>query len=87
MGTTKDTSDFEPLDDFAKTSTTYGDFTYDVYRSGEGPAVVVIPEMPGLTPNVARFARMVRDRGLTVFVPSLFGTAGKPPSNRYVAAS
>ena len=25
--------------------------THDVYRKGEGPGVVLIPEMPGLTPQ------------------------------------
>ncbi|MDQ2635562.1 MAG: dienelactone hydrolase, partial [Actinomycetota bacterium] len=26
--------------------------TYDVYRKGQGPGVVLIPEMPGLHPGV-----------------------------------
>ncbi|HEX9177083.1 MAG TPA: dienelactone hydrolase, partial [Mycobacterium sp.] len=26
--------------------------THDVYRKGEGPGVVLIPEIPGLTPQV-----------------------------------
>ncbi len=30
-------------------------------------------EMPGISPYVARFARWVRDAGLTVYMPSLFG--------------
>ena len=78
---------YDPLDDFQMESMTYGDLTYAVYRSGSGPAVVVMPEMPGITPSVADFARKVRDRGLTVFVPSLFGTPGKPPSPGYIINS
>ena len=31
---------------------TGGGFTYDVYRKGEGPGVVLIPEMPGIHPGV-----------------------------------
>ena len=27
-------------------------FTHDVYRKGEGPGVVLIPEMPGIHPGV-----------------------------------
>ena len=36
-------------------------------------------EMPGISPEVARFARWVRDAGFTVFVPSLFGRDGAVP--------
>ncbi|MEU5715906.1 dienelactone hydrolase family protein [Streptomyces sp. NPDC020403] len=47
-----------------------------VYVSGDGPGVIVMHEMPGISPHVARFARWVRDRGMTVYLPSLFGTDG-----------
>ena len=49
-----------------------------VYVAG-GPAVIVMPEMPGISPNVARFARWVRDAGFTVDLPSLFGVDGAYP--------
>jgi dienelactone hydrolase len=32
--------------------------------------------MPGITPHVARFARMVREDGFCVYMPSLFGRDG-----------
>ncbi len=54
-----------------------------VYRRGSGPAVVVMHEIPGITPEVARFARMVADDGFSVFMPHLFGTPGKPLSVGY----
>ena len=47
-----------------------------VYVSGSGPAVIVMTEMPGISPHVARFARWVRDAGFSVFMPSLFGRDG-----------
>ncbi|MET8122472.1 dienelactone hydrolase family protein [Micromonospora sp. NPDC005189] len=47
-----------------------------VHVSGDGPGVIVMPEMPGISPHVARFARWVRDRGMTVYLPSIFGTDG-----------
>jgi dienelactone hydrolase len=47
---------------------------------------VVIHEIPGITPEVARFARRVADDGFTVYLPSLFGTPGKPFSAGYVLA-
>jgi dienelactone hydrolase len=55
-----------------------------VYRRGRGPGVVVIHEIPGITPEVARFGRIVADDGFTVFMPHLFGTPGKPLSIPYV---
>lgn len=53
--------------------------TKRVYVSGSGPAVIVISEMPGISPYVARFARWVRDAGFTIFMPSLFGRDGVLP--------
>jgi len=50
-----------------------------VYVAGQGPAVIVMAEMPGISPDVIRFARWVRDAGFTVFLPSLFGTDGALP--------
>lgn len=66
------------------------DFTNDgetraVYRRGEGPGVVVMPEIPGITPAVAAFAGRIADEGFTVLIPSLFGTPGRPLSASYAA--
>jgi len=54
-------------------------FTHDVYRKGEGPAVVVIAEMPGISPMVLGFADRVVALGCTAVLPDLFGTAGRDP--------
>ena len=51
-------------------------YTHDVYRKGEGPGVVLIPEMPGLTPNVLALGNHLVDSGFTVASPSLYGTPG-----------
>jgi dienelactone hydrolase len=51
-------------------------FTYDVYRKGSGPGVVLIPEMPGLHPGVLALGNHLVDNGFTVAAPSLFGTPG-----------
>ncbi len=53
-------------------------FTHDVYRKGEGPGVVLIPEMPGLHPGVLALGNHLVDNGFTVAAPSLFGTPGAP---------
>ncbi len=60
-----------------------GRWTFPVFRRGAGPAVIVIHEMPGLHPQVVRFADRVAAAGMTVFLPSLFGVPGKPVSNGY----
>ena len=57
---------------------TGGGYTHDVYRKGEGPGVVLIPEMPGLTPQVLALGNHLVDNGFTVAAPSLFGTPGAP---------
>ncbi len=61
--------------------------TYPTFRRGTGPGVVVVHEVPGITPLVARFADEVVDAGFTVVMPSLFGTPGRPPSLPYLASS
>ena len=62
-------------------------FTHDTFRRGTGPGVVVIHEVPGITPTVVDFANDVVERGFTVVMPDLVGTPGKPPSHPYIAAS
>lgn len=62
-----------------------GGITHDIYRSGSGPAVIVIAEIPGMTPRVIGFAERVRDLGFTVVLPHLFGVPGREPSGRYIA--
>ena len=66
--------DFEP-----------GTFSHDgkeraVFRRGTGPAVVVIAEMPGITPKVLEFAGRVVDIGCSAVLPHLFGTPGRDPN-------
>ena len=61
--------------------------THDTYRKGEGPGVIVIHEIPGITPMVAKFANEVVERGFTVVMPDLMGTPGKGPSMPYIVGS
>jgi dienelactone hydrolase len=74
----------DELSDFESRSITINDETRSVYVAGHGPAVVVMPEIPGITPDVARFARWVREAGFTVWMPSLFGKDGGAPSPELV---
>src|SRR5215470_2925333 len=70
----------DPLDDFAVREITLDGVTKKVNVAGQGPAVIVMAEMPGISPQVARFARWVRDAGFTVHMPSLFGRDGAVPT-------
>lgn len=65
------------LDGWERSEFTAAGITHDVYRRGAGPGVVVIHEVPGITPAVARFANEVVDAGFTVAMPSLVGTPGR----------
>ena len=68
------------LDDFEAIDLTFDDVAKRVWTAGEGPAVIVMTEMPGISPHVLRFARWVRDAGFTVWLPSLFGQDGAIPT-------
>jgi dienelactone hydrolase len=72
------------LEGFSESSFTHDGVTRPLYRAGSGPAVVVIHEIPGITPQVAAFGRRVADAGLTAVLPVLFGTPGKPISTGYI---
>lgn len=78
--------DVEGLEGFREAPFTHEGTTHTVFRRGEGPGVVVVHEIPGMTPAVIRFALRVVERGFTVFLPHLFGTPGRAPSGPYVAA-
>jgi dienelactone hydrolase len=75
------------LDGFEHTTFTHEGKTRDVFRTGSGPAVIVIAEIPGITPKVAEFGRKVAGLGCTAVLPRLFGEPGKPLSAGYVMQS
>ena len=72
----------DPLDDFERRAITLDGVAKSVYVAGAGPAVIVMAEMPGISPHVARFSRWVREAGFTVYMPSLFGRDGAVPERR-----
>lgn len=57
--------------------------THDVFWRGTGPGVVVVHEVPGITPAVTRFANEVVESGFTVAMPSLVGTPGRDVTAGY----
>lgn len=71
------------LEGFTESKFSHDGVERTVYRRGSGPGVIVMHEIPGITPEVARFARRVADTGFTAVMPHLFGTPGKPMSVPY----
>jgi dienelactone hydrolase len=68
------------LDSWDLSDRTADGLTHPTYRKGSGPGVIVIHEIPGITPAVLEFAEEVVARGFTVVMPSLFGRPGAPAS-------
>jgi dienelactone hydrolase len=71
------------LQDYTRFSFSDGRYTREVLRHGQGPAVIIIHEVPGVHPLVLRFAGRVAAAGHTVFLPSLMGKPGRAPSSGY----
>ena len=72
-----------PLEGFTERSFTFDGTTRRVFAAGTGPAVIVIHEVPGITPEVAAFGQRVVDAGFSVRMPSLLGTPGNAITARY----
>ncbi|MFD8983990.1 dienelactone hydrolase family protein [Streptomyces sp. NPDC059564] len=70
--------------DHGLTGFTRETFTHDgvsrrLLRRGTGPAVIIMAEIPGITPKVLAFAERVAESGCTAVLPVLFGTPGRDP--------
>ena len=64
------------IDDFTRRDFTFNGVTKPVMFTGDtGPAVIVIHEVFGFTPSLARFCRWIRDAGFRVYAPILVGRA------------
>jgi dienelactone hydrolase len=72
------------LTDWRVASFTGAGITHDLYEKGAGPGVVLVPEIPGISPEVLGLGDHLVEQGFTVSIPSLFGTPGRPVSGRYV---
>ena len=75
------------LDGYERTTFTHDGKQRDVFRAGAGPAVIVIAEMPGITPRVAEFGQLVAGIGCTAVLPHLFGVPGRPMTAGYTLTS
>ncbi len=75
------------LDDWTRSEHTGDGRTFETYRKGSGPGVVVIHEIPGLTEEVVGFAEEVVAAGFTVVLPHLFGRVPSGTGVRDVAGT
>ncbi|MEN9802429.1 MAG: hypothetical protein RLZ37_1554 [Actinomycetota bacterium] len=80
-------NDSGALKEWERSTFSAGAMTHDVYRRGSGPGIIVVHEIPGITPAVERFANELVDSGFTVVMPDLVGTPGRAPSAAYLASS
>jgi len=80
-------SNNDELPGWERSTFTAAAITHEVFRRGSGPGVLVVHEIPGITPTVARFANEVVDAGFTVMMPLLVGQAGPGPTSGYLAKS
>jgi len=67
------------LSEFVRDTFHDSDYSFEVYRAGKGPAVIVLTEIPGISPQVLGFAARVAAEGFSVVLPDLFGEAGRDP--------
>lgn len=72
-----------PYSDFEELQLTFDGETRAVFKAGEGSAIIVIHEAPGLYPEVVQFGRRLIKAGFTVYMPSLIGEPGRDISFPY----
>jgi dienelactone hydrolase len=78
--------DADALADFQVADFAHDGVARPVYRLGAGSPVVLLHELPGITPEAVHLARRLVAAGHRVHVPRLMGTPGKPFSTGYVTA-
>jgi len=57
-----------------------GGMSHPVYVRGNGPGVLLMHELPGMAPQCVDLARIIAERGFTVFMPLMFGKPAAPPA-------
>lgn len=70
----------DDLADFVHDEFTHSGKTRSVFRHSRGPAVIIMTELPGITPRVLEFARRLSGIGCTAVLPHLFGIPGRDPN-------
>lgn len=68
------------LPNFSRSTFTHDDISHYVYSAGEGPPIIVIHELPGMTKDCVLFAERLIAQGFRVHLPLLFGRPGQNPA-------
>ncbi|PHX92614.1 MAG: dienelactone hydrolase [Acidimicrobium sp.] len=75
------------MNDWSRSKFSNEGVTHETFRKGSGPVVIIVHEIPGITPAVEKFANEVVAAGFTVVMPLLVGNFGESPSGKYMANS
>ncbi len=70
------------LASYTRAPFTHRGVTHDVYRKGSGPAVIVLSEVPGITPQLLGFSDRIAAMGCSAIVPHLFGVPGRSATRK-----
>jgi dienelactone hydrolase len=77
----------DTVDGFARVNPPHGSrWPWPVYRRGNGPPVVLMHELMGLTPEVIEFGRRVAAAQFSVYLPVLFGSIPADTRTRQACA-
>lgn len=70
----------KPIAGFDEFSFFHGGFTHRVLKKGDGsqPGVLIIQELPGITPHTIALADRLHGDGFTVYLPVLIGEPNSP---------
>jgi dienelactone hydrolase len=71
------TAPFADPADWERFDFPFGKFSHPVYKSGAGPGILLMHELPGMTPECIRLAEIVKEKGFRVYLPLFFGEPGE----------
>jgi dienelactone hydrolase len=79
----------DPLAGWTSETFTAAGLSHEVWTRADatGPGVVLLPEIPGMSPEVMGLANHLVDAGFTVVVPSLFGEPGRKVTAAYAVGT
>ena len=78
------TAPVSTLEGWTRAPFTGAGLTYDCFEKGSGPGVVLIPELPGATPEVLALGDHLVAEGFAVVIPSPFGDPGRDQTPGYL---
>lgn len=65
------------LPGFSEFHFSHNDIQHPVYVAGNGPAILIMHELPGMVEETVALARRLQSAGFTTYMPLFFGPPGK----------